>query len=263
MTAGGKPRFGDKVVLVTGAAQGIGRATALKMAGEGARVVLADRSPEVGSVQAEIEAGGGRALTVLADLETSAGAKELVDRALDAFGRIDVSVHNVGGTIWLKPFWEYTDDEIQREISRSLWPTLWCSRAVVPVMLKQGSGNIVNVGSTATRGIYRVPYSAAKGGVHAMTTCMALELAEHGIRVNCVSPGGVESGGRKVPRNPQPLSEAEQGWRAEVTAQTLASTPLARYGSPDELAAAICFVASDEASYVTGQVWFVGGGGIG
>jgi dihydroxycyclohexadiene carboxylate dehydrogenase len=163
----------------------------------------------------------------------------------------------------MKPFWEYTDEEIEQEISRSLWPTVWCSRAVIPAMLESGSGAIVNVGSVATRGVYRVPYSAAKGGVHAMTVCMALELADHGIRVNCVAPGGVDSGPRKIPRNSKPLSPQETHWRASVTAQTLSTTPLGRYGTPEEQAAAICFLASSEASYVTGQVWYIAGGGIG
>ncbi len=215
-------RFANKIALVTGAAQGIGRATALQLAREGATVVLGDRAAvECNAVRDEIAAAGGRAGAVIADLETASGTRALVAHAIEAHGRIDVAVHNVGGTIWAKPFWEYADEEIEKEISRSLWPALWCCRAVIPQMIKQGSGVIVNVGSFATRGIYRVPYSAAKGGVHAMTACMAMELAEHGVRVNCVAPGGVDVGVRAVPRNPNPLSDIEKTWRAELTAQTV------------------------------------------
>jgi len=257
-------RFKDKVAIVTGAAQGIGRSTALQLAREGAAVVLVDRAErECRTVHEEITRAGGESKVIVADLESSAGARRMTSEALDAYARIDVAVHNVGGTIWTKPYWEYSDEQIEREISRSLWPTLWCCRAVIPVMLRQKSGAIVNVGSVATRGIHRVPYSAAKGGVHAMTACLAMELAEHGVRVNCVAPGGTDVGARAIPRNPEPPSEQEKLWRQQVGAQTLRDTPLGRYGRPEESAAAICFLASDEASYITGQVLFVAGGGIG
>jgi dihydroxycyclohexadiene carboxylate dehydrogenase len=253
-----------KVSIVTGGAQGIGRATALRLAAEGSSVLVADRAgPHAGKVVAEIQAAGGAAASAVVDLETSAGADAMVEAALKRFGRIDVSVHNVGGTIWTRPYWEYSPEQIEREISRSLWPALWCCRAVIPVMLAQKAGSIVNVGSVATRGINRVPYAAAKGGVHAMTTALALELADHDIRVNCVAPGGVDVGERPTPRNPETPTEQEKEWRREVGAQTLRDTPLKRYGRPEELAAAICFLASDEASYMTGQILWVAGGAVG
>ena len=257
-------RFKDKVAVVTGAGQGIGYATALRLADEGAAVVVVDRAEkECRQIQSEIAGRGGRALAVIADLETAGGARAMVQEALGAYGRIDVSVHNVGGTIWIKPFWEYTDAQIEKEIARSLWPALWCCRAVIPVMLKQRSGSIVNVGSFATRGIYRVPYSAAKGGVHAMTACMAMEVGEQGIRVNCVAPGGMDDPRRTVPRNPEPPTDQEKAWMQQVAQQSRQSTPMGRRGRIEEPAAAICFLASDEASYITGQVIFVAGGGVG
>ncbi len=257
-------RYENQIALVTGAAQGVGRATALRLAAEGATLVLVDRAIEQGrSVAEQIRAQGGQASFIDADLETHAGAQRMVQYAMDTHGRIDVSVHNVGGTIWMKPFWEYTPEQMQREVNRSLWPTLWSCREVIPVMRKQGRGAIVNVGSNATRGIYRVPYSASKGGVHAATVCMALELAGSGVRVNCVSPGALDNGTRAIPRNTEPPSEQDLAWSCEMYSDCLDGTPMHRLGTVDEVAAAICFLAAPEASYITGQVMFVAGGHVG
>ncbi|MGL4858913.1 MAG: SDR family oxidoreductase, partial [Enterobacteriaceae bacterium] len=118
-------------------------------------------------------------------------------------------------------------------------------------------------GSVATRGINRVPYSAAKGGVHAATVSMAMELAESGIRVNAVAPGVIDNGIRVTPRNPNPLSEQEKQWMAEVYEQSLRDSPMNRLGTIEEIAAGICFLASSEASFITGQVLCMAGGGIG
>jgi len=257
-------RFEGQVALVTGAAQGVGRATARRLAAEGAQVVVVDRAEEQGAAVAEeIRAAGGRASFVQADLETHAGAQSMVRAALEINGRIDVSVHNVGGTIWTRPFWEYSPEQMQREVNRSLWPTLWSCREVIPVMRAQGAGAIVNVGSNATRGIYRVPYSAAKGGVHAATVCMALELAKSGVRVNCVSPGALDNGVRAIPRHHETPSAQETAWVGEMYASCLRDTPQDRLGQAEEVAAAICFMAAPEASYITGQIMYVAGGDIG
>jgi len=255
-------RFAGKVCVVTGAAQGIGKATALCMAAEGGQLVLVDRATEAAQAAlAQVLALGARATLVTADLETHAGAQEMVRAALAFGGRIDVSVHNVGGTIWMKPFWEYEPEAIEKEISRSLWPTLWCCREVIPVMRAQGRGSIVNLGSPVTRGgVYRVPYAAAKGGVHAMTACMAAELGDSGVRVNCVAPGAMDNADRVVPRNPEPLTEQEKGWIADMYQRTVGEATLGRKGRAEEVAAAICFLASDDASYITGQVLSAAGG---
>jgi dihydroxycyclohexadiene carboxylate dehydrogenase len=250
-------RFRDKVMIVTGAAQGIGRGVALAAAAEGARLVLADRSPLVHEVARET---GTQRLVVEADLETWAGAATLAARALEACGRIDILVNNVGGTIWAKPYQEYDPDQIEAEIRRSLFPTLWCCRAVLPAMMAAQAGAIVNVSSVATRGIYRIPYSAAKGGINALTASLAMEHAQDGIRVNAVATGGTEAPPRKVPRNPKALSEQEQTWYQGIVDQTIATSLMHRYGTIAEQVAAILFLASGEASYITGTVLPVGGG---
>lgn len=257
MSAG---RFAGQAVVVTGAGQGIGRGVALALAREGAQLVLADRAAIVEEVAAEVAALGALVTVARVDLETWEGAEQLNAAALAAFGRVDVLINNVGGTIWVQPFQEYGPEQIEAEIRRSLFPTLWCCRAVLPHMLARQQGAIVNVSSVATRGIYRIPYSAAKGGVNALTASLAMEHAQHGIRVNAVATGGTEAPPRKVPRNAQPLSEQEQQWYQGIVEQTKSSSLMQRYGSIDEHVAAILFLASNEASYITGSVLPVGGG---
>lgn len=259
-------RFAGKVAVVTGAAQGIGRTVSLRLAREGGSVALVDRSEFVEEVRQEAEAAGAEALAVTADLETFAGAITAVERTRERFGRVDILVNNVGGTIWARPFAQYEEAQIEAEIRRSLFPTLWCCRAVLPAMLEGGGGVIVNVSSVATRGVNRVPYAAAKGGVNAITACLAWEYAAHGIRVCGVAPGGTEAPPRRIPRNaaaPAEQSEQEQGWWREVVEQTKASSLMHRYGTTEEQAAAILFLASDEASYITGVTLPVAGGDLG
>jgi dihydroxycyclohexadiene carboxylate dehydrogenase len=253
-------RFKDKTVIVTGAGQGIGRGVALRAASEGAAVVLVDRSPTVHSVADEIVSRDGHALAFIADLETFAGASAMTRFAIDAFGRIDALVNNVGGTIWAKPYQEYEEAQIEAEVRRSLFPTLWCCRAVLPEMIRQQRGAIVNVSSIATRSIYRVPYAASKGGVNALTASLAFEHAQEGIRVNAVATGGTEAPPRVVPRNTEAQSEQEAAWYKGIVEQTVNSSLMHRYGTIDEQVGAILFLASDEASYITGTVLPVGGG---
>jgi dihydroxycyclohexadiene carboxylate dehydrogenase len=253
-------RFAGKVALVTGAAQGIGRDVALRLAREGGQAALVDRSPLVADVAAE---AGAQAIAIDADLETFAGATSAVEQAVARFGRVDVLINNVGGTIWAKPYAEYEDVQIEAEIRRSLFPTLWCCRAVLPAMLRQGSGVIVNVSSVATRGVNRVPYAAAKGGVNAITACLAFEYAEYGVRVCGVAPGGTDAPPRRVPRNAAPRTTQDEVWMQQVVDQTVSSSLMKRYGTTEEQAAAILFLASDEASYITGVTLPVAGGDLG
>lgn len=253
-------RFTNKVVVVTGAAQGIGQGVALQAAREGAQLLLVDRSELLQEVLAEVQSLGADASMVLADLETFAGAESAMTAAIEKFGRIDVLINNVGGAIWMKPFQEFTEAEIIKEVNRSLFPTMWCCRAVLPEMIKNQHGTIVNVSSIATRGINRIPYSASKGGVNALTASLAFEHAADGIRVNAVATGGTEAPPRKIPRNANPLSDAEQEWMQAVVDQTRDRTFLGRYGTIQEQVNAILFLASDDSSYMTGTVVPVGGG---
>lgn len=259
-----KDRFQDKVVIVTGAAQGIGRGVALAVAAEGGTVLAVDRSPLVHEVVGEISlSGGGLAAGFQCDLETFAGAQEMADAALKRFGRIDALINNVGGTIWAKPFEHYAPQEIEKEIRRSLFPTLWCCRAVLAPMVERRKGTIVNVSSIATRSIHRVPYAAAKGGVNAITASLAMEQAGNGIRVNATAPGGTEAPPRRIPRNAAEQSETEKAWYQAIVDQTKASSLMGRYGTIEEQVAPILFFASDESSYITGSVLAVGGGDLG
>jgi dihydroxycyclohexadiene carboxylate dehydrogenase len=188
-------RFSGKTAMVTGAAQGIGRDVALRLAREGARVALVDRSDLVEEVRQE---AGAEALAVIADLEGFAGATAAVERARARFGRIDILVNNVGGAIWaqaLRP--------VRGSADRSRDPPLTLSDALLPgraaVDAGGGAGVIVNVWSVATRGVNRVPHAAAKGGVNAITACLAFEYAEHG-RACGVAPGATEAPPRRIPR---------------------------------------------------------------
>ena len=252
-------RFEQKVALVTGAAQGIGRRVAERLAEEGARVVLVDRSELVFELAAELSPAY-EVLALTADLEQYEECNRVMAAAVERFGRLDILVNNVGGTIWAKPFEHYEPAQIEAEVRRSLFPTLWCCHAALPYMLEQASGAIVNVSSIATRSVNRVPYGAAKGGVNALTACLAFETAGRGVRVNATAPGGTEAPPRRIPRNSAEQSADEKVWYQQIVDQTLDSSLMKRYGSIDEQAGAILFLASDEASYITGMVMPVGVG---
>ncbi len=256
-------RFDGKVAVVTGSAQGIGEAVASGLAKEGARVALVDRAELVREHSDKLNASGAETVPILGDLEKYADCVAVMMEAQARFGRIDILVNNVGGTIWAKPYAHYAEDEIEAEVRRSLFPTLWCCRAVLPILVEQGSGTIVNVSSVATRGVNRVPYAAAKGGVNALTASLAMEYAGQGIRVVATAPGGTEAPERRVPRGPTSKSEQEKAWYQGIVDQTVDSSLMHRYGTVEEQAAPILFLASDEASYITGVTVPVAGGDLG
>jgi dihydroxycyclohexadiene carboxylate dehydrogenase len=257
-------RFAGKVVVVTGAAQGLGEAVATRAAREGAAVACVDRSDLVHEVAGKLAAEGAQTIALTTDLERYLGASTAMAAARNRFGRSDVLINNVGGTIWAKPYAHYAEAEIEAEIRRSLFPTMWCCRGVLPFMVEQGRGTIVNVSSAATRGIHRIPYSAAKGGVNALTASLAWEYAEHGIRIVASAPGGIEAPPRKISRGtPVPQSEQQKAWFQAHIDQTLGASLMHRYGTLEEEVAPILFLASDEASYITGTRLPVAGGDLG
>jgi dihydroxycyclohexadiene carboxylate dehydrogenase len=267
--AAGARRLTNKVCVITGAGQGIGRATARRLGQEGGTIVIADRvQAGAARTEAELREHGVAVTTVLADLGSFAGAQDLMSRAVNAHGRIDVLVNNVGGTIWIKPYHLYTEAEVKLEIERSLYPTLWCCLAALPIMMPQGSGSIVNVGSQSTRGLYRLPYAASKGGILALSKVLAMEYGSYGIRVNTMAPGGTDIADRVTPRQLiRPGMMADEGadagaeqYKREMAEDIRNQQSLRRRGLPEEQAAAIAFLASDDASFITGQVINCSGG---
>lgn len=265
--AAGAQRLRGKVCIVTGAGQGIGRATARRLGQEGGIIVVADRVDAAASAAVEeLREHGVEAMKVPVDLGTFSGAQALMRAAHEAYRRIDVLVNNVGGTIWIKPFHLYSEEEVKLELERSLYPTLWCCLAVLPIMMAQKAGSIVNLGSQSTRGLYRLPYATAKGGILALTKVLAMEYGRYGIRINTMAPGGTEIADRVTPRlsiKPGVMAEdAAQAdeFRREMAEDIRNQQALRRRGLPEEQAAAIAFLASDDASFITGQVINCSGG---
>jgi dihydroxycyclohexadiene carboxylate dehydrogenase len=253
-------RFTGKSIVVTGAAQGIGQAVAVRAAAEGGQVLFVDRAEFIEDIARQ---AAGDTAAHRCDLESYDGAQSAITRAEELFGRVDILINNVGGAIWMKPFGEFTPEEIEAEIRRSLLPTLWCCHAALPALRRAGGGTIVNLSSVATSGVNRMPYSAAKGGVNALTRSLAMECAPYNIRVVAAAPGGTDAPPRRIPRNASEPGEQERQWMDEVVEQTKQSSLMGRYGSLEEQAAAVLFLASDEASYITGTVLPVSGGDLG
>jgi 2-hydroxycyclohexanecarboxyl-CoA dehydrogenase len=242
-------RFDDQVAIVTGGASGIGQATARRLAGEGAVVVIADVNGEgAAGVARSISEGGGRAIALQVDVTDAPGVRAMTEQAITAFGKIDILVSNAG---WDRagPFAD-TDEELwDRVIAINYRGHLATCHAALPYMRELGRGRIVTVASDAGRvgSSGEVVYSGAKGAVIAFTKGLAREVARYGINVNCVAPGLVDT----------PLLA---GMPEKLIAAIVRSIPLRRTGVPEEIAAAICFFASDDAGYITGQTLSVNGG---
>ena len=239
-----------KCALVTGASRGIGRAVALKLASEGAKVALnfAGNEAAANEVRQEIEAMGGQAILVKADVADEAAVQDMVQKTADAFGRIDILVNNAGITRdgLLARMKEEDWDAV---LSTNLKGVFLTTKAVAKLMMKQRAGRIVNMASVVgvTGNAGQANYSAAKAGVIGFTKTIARELASRGVTVNAVAPGFIDTDMTSV------LSD-----KAKEAA--LAGIPLGRMGTPEDVAAAVLFLASDQASYVTGQVLHVDGG---
>ncbi|MCH7714284.1 MAG: SDR family oxidoreductase [Chloroflexi bacterium] len=266
--AGGK-RLKDKVCIVTGSGQGIGRATARRLGEEGGTIVVADRVDESASrTVSELRENGVEAMKVLADVGSLTGAQDLMDQVVKQYGRIDVLVNNVGGTIWAQPYHKYTAEQVNLELERTLYPTMWCCLAVLPIMMEQKSGSIVNLGSQSPRGLHRLPYAVGKGGIFALTKVLSMEYGSYGIRVNTVSPGGTAVPDRITSRlqiregvmADEEVGEEAAMYRRQMGEDIRNQQAIKRSGLPEEQAATIAFLASDDASFITGQVINCSGG---
>jgi 3-oxoacyl-[acyl-carrier protein] reductase len=242
-----------KSALVTGGARGIGRAVCLMLARAGASIAVNYRveSPSANLLVEEIEAAGGDAFALSADIAKRPEAEMMVDETVSRFGSIDILVNNAG--IWRSsPVEEMSDGEWDEMIAVNLTGTFNCARAAVPAMKQARSGRIINISSTAgQRGeSFSSHYAATKGGVISFTKSLAVELAPFGILVNCVAPGWVVT---------DMTRDDLLGARRESILQTI---PLARAGTPDEIAGAVLYLASDLATFVTGEILNVNGGAV-
>lgn len=242
-----------RVAVVTGAGRGIGLAIADRLAAEGARLVLADLDQATLVAAADDLAcrHGTPMVEVPGDLSQEEAARRLIDMAEESLGRIDILVNNAGGGI-IRPFLEQTPETLRATIDRNLWTAIWCSYFALPGMRRRGYGRIVNLGADSVRnGLWdHAAYNAAKGGVHGMTSGLAREFARDGITVNTVAPCAV---------NNEQLA-AFVAKAPEVARKFIDVIPMGRAGEMAEIASMVAYLASEEASFVTGQVISVNGG---
>lgn len=251
-------RLTDKVAIITGASSGFGRATAVRFAQEGARLVLGDLDEPGGhETVALVGAAGGVCELVIGDVATAEGAADLAEAARSIYGGVDVLVNNAGiAPTEQRDTWNAPEESWDAVIRVNLKSVYLCCRAAIPLMLDRGAGAIVNVASiAASRAMAGASYAAAKGGVLSYTRLVSRELASRNIRVNAVSPGYMRTPMTTGER--LGLDEAEQEARMASFARRI---PMRRCGEADDIADAILYLASDEAAYVTGQELVVDGG---
>ena len=245
----------DKIAIVTGASQGIGRAIALGLARAGAHLVLAkypgQRQEEIKQVQAEIEGLGRKALIVQTDVAEVAQVRAMIDKAKETFGRVDILVNNAGWTGTTLAL-DVTEDEYDRTMASSLKSVFFACQAAARVMIPQGGGKIINIGSNFGTVAFKMRsvYAAAKAGVHHLSRALSLEWANQGVTVNVVAPCITETVSRKV------ILE-RPGYKEWATTQML---PAGRWNQPEDLVGAVLFLSSHLSDMVVGHVLMVDGG---
>jgi 3-oxoacyl-[acyl-carrier protein] reductase len=248
--------FAGQVVLVTGGSRGIGRAIVLAFAERGAHVTFCYRADAAAAAAvvaeaaaAELRGHGGTITAAQADVGVSAQATALVADVLARHGRLDVLVNNAG-VFPRRPFAEISDAEWEDVLRANLFSAFYCARAALPAMSAAGRGAIINMASISGRrgSAFHAHYAAAKGGLLALTRSLAKEAIPHGIRVNAVAPGRIDTDMMVV------------GYRTEEAARLLRDVPIGRFGTPDEVAQAVLFLASDASSYLVGETIEINGG---
>ena len=250
-------RMEGKVALITGGTSGIGGATAIRLAGEGAAVAITGRNEERGEqvLQAVLE-NGGEAMFIRSDVCSSVDCRQAVDRTLERFGKIDVLFNNAG-VFHPKSVPDCTEEEWDETIDSSLKGAFLMSKYVLPSMIERGSGSIIHTSSGwgILGGDKAAAYCAAKGGLIVMAKAMAIDHGPDGIRVNCVCPGDI-----MTPMLPDDAAKRGMSW--DDYAVGAADRPLGRIGSVEDIANAVLYLASDESSFVTGEALVVDGGGV-
>jgi NAD(P)-dependent dehydrogenase (short-subunit alcohol dehydrogenase family) len=250
-------QLSGKVALITGGASGIGRATALLFAREGATVAIADLNAQAGEAVAdEIARSGGRATFEPADVTRATDCRRLAERTIREFGRIDILFNNAG-IIRRATILDLSENDWDRVMAVNVKSIYLLSREVIPHMQKQGGGSIINTASGwgLAGGAKAAVYCASKGAVVLLTKAMAIDHGPQKIRVNCICPGDTNTGMLRA--EAQQLGQANDRFLAEA-----ANRPLGRIGSPDEIAHAVLYLASDASSFVTGTALVVDGGGL-
>jgi NAD(P)-dependent dehydrogenase (short-subunit alcohol dehydrogenase family) len=249
-------RLRDRVALITGGTSGIGRATALLFAQEGAQVVITGRDEARGrEVVAEVEAAGGAILFVRCDVRFADQCRRAVEETMRTFGQVDILFNNAG-VFYPNTAIECSEEEWDLTVDTCLKGTFLMSKYTLPIMIAQGSGAIINNASGwgLVGGDGAAAYCAAKGGVVLLTKAMAVDHSRQGIRVNCVCPGDVDT--------PMLVDDAQRrgmAWTDYLA--SAANRPMGRIGQPEEIARAVLFLASEDASFVTGAILAVDGGG--
>jgi NAD(P)-dependent dehydrogenase (short-subunit alcohol dehydrogenase family) len=249
-------RLKDRVALITGGTSGIGEATALLFSKEGAKVAITGRNRERGAaVVQQIKQQGGDALFIRAHVSLAADCRRTVDEAVRAFARLDILFNNAG-VFYPQTALECSEEEWDEQIDVNLKGTFLMSKFALPSMIARGHGVIINNSSGwgLVGGDHAVAYCASKGGVVLMTKAMAIDHGRQGIRVNCICPGDVET-----PMLPADAKMRGLSWDKYL--QDCNNRPMGRIGSPDEIANAVLFLASDESSFMTGAALVVDGGG--